>query len=97
MLPEIFVICFIMLHQIKLHLLGLYYTTEEDIETIKDGQERLLAEGDLDEVKRKKVFNTNMAMQIYFNPRSLQHEENQANLLKELRERDEEPEEENNS
>jgi hypothetical protein len=37
MLPEIFIICLIMLNEIKLNLLGLYYQNEQDLETINDG------------------------------------------------------------
>jgi hypothetical protein len=46
MLPEILIISFIMLNEIYLNLVGLYYFTEQDVETIGDGRERLIAEGD---------------------------------------------------
>jgi hypothetical protein len=34
MSPEILIICFIMLNEIKLKLMGLFYTIEKDIETV---------------------------------------------------------------
>jgi len=34
MLPEIMIICFIMLNEIYLNLVGLYYQTEQDIESV---------------------------------------------------------------
>ena len=46
MLPEIMIISFIMLNEIYLNLVGLYYVNEQDVETITDGRERLIAEGD---------------------------------------------------
>jgi hypothetical protein len=46
MIPEIMIISFIMLNEIYLNLVGLYYVNEQDVETITDGRERLIAEGD---------------------------------------------------
>ena len=37
MLPEILIIVFIMLNEIHLKLIGLYYMIEQDIETVNDG------------------------------------------------------------
>jgi hypothetical protein len=37
MMPELLIISFIMLNEIKLKLLGLYYEIEEDIESVLDG------------------------------------------------------------
>jgi hypothetical protein len=37
MSPEVLIIAFIMLNEIQLRLLGLYYEIEADIETIEDG------------------------------------------------------------
>jgi len=50
MLPEIGILCFLMLHEIKLQLIGLYDKNEEDVETVLDGIERNLQKGDEDAV-----------------------------------------------
>jgi hypothetical protein len=42
MLPEILILCFLMLHEIKLQLLGLWYQIEEEVEPVLDGIERNL-------------------------------------------------------
>ena len=46
MLPEIGILCFLMLHEIKLQLIGLYDRNEEDVEPVMDGIERNLHKGD---------------------------------------------------
>lgn len=55
MMPEVLIICFIMLHEIRLRLLGLYYEIEEDIESVPEGRERNLEKGDEERVRRKKL------------------------------------------
>lgn len=40
MSPEVFIIAFIMLNEIHLKLIGLYYEIEQDIETVEDGIQR---------------------------------------------------------
>ena len=55
MLPEILIICFIMLNEIHLKLIGLFYDIEQDIETINDGIQRNIEEGDEEKVKQKKI------------------------------------------
>ena len=42
MMPEIAILCLLMLHEIKLQLIGLYDQKEEDVENIVDGIERNL-------------------------------------------------------
>lgn len=42
MLPEFGILCLLMLHEIKLQLIGLYEKNEEDVETVLDGIERNL-------------------------------------------------------
>jgi hypothetical protein len=37
MLPEILIMTFIMLNEIHLKLIGLYYEIEDDIETVTEG------------------------------------------------------------
>jgi len=42
MLPEVMILCFLMLHEIKLQLIGLHDRTEEDVEPVLDAIERNL-------------------------------------------------------
>jgi hypothetical protein len=66
MLPEILIICFIMLNEIHLKLIGLYYDIEQDIETINDGIQRNIEQGDEEKVKQKKIQRANMQMSKYY-------------------------------
>ena len=51
MLPEILIIVFLMLNQVKLRLIGLYYQTGEDIESIGIAIQRNLEHGDEEKVR----------------------------------------------
>lgn len=66
MLPEIMILCFLMLHEIKLQLIGLYDRKEEDVEPVLDAIERNLLKGDEEAVKAKKIETQNMCMTRYF-------------------------------
>lgn len=66
MLPEIWILTFLMLNDIQLRLLGLYYNTEKDIETVQDGIERNIESGDFEKVKKKKILSANMCLANYF-------------------------------
>ena len=55
MIPEILIITFIMLNEIKLKLSGLYYQIEQDIETVTDGIQRSREKGDAEKVQQKKI------------------------------------------
>lgn len=66
MLPEVLIICFIMLNEIKLRLLGLYYDIEEDVESVLDGIDRNLEKGDEERVRQKKLQSSNMCMKAHF-------------------------------
>ena len=55
MMPEIFIICFIMLNEIKLKLLGLYYENEMEVETIQEGIQRNMEKGDEEVLEQKKI------------------------------------------
>lgn len=46
MMPEILIISFIMLNEIKLKLLGLYYENEMEVESIQEGIQRNIVKGD---------------------------------------------------
>jgi len=66
MMPEILIICFIMLNEIKLKLLGLYFQTEQEIEGVVEGIDRNIEKGDEEKVKMKKLQSSNMLMSVYF-------------------------------
>ena len=68
MSPEVLIIAFIMLNDIQLRLLGLYYYIEEDIETIEDGIQRNIERGDAGRVAEKKVIRANMLLSRLFLP-----------------------------
>jgi hypothetical protein len=61
-LPEVMIICFIVLNEIKLKLLGLYYKREDDIETVFEGIQRFLEKGDEEKIESKKIQASNMFM-----------------------------------
>jgi len=66
LLPEILIVTFIMLNQIKLRLIGLYNHIEEDIENIDDGIQRYISQGDIQKVQEDKIKRTHMDMDKYF-------------------------------
>jgi len=66
MVPEILILCGIMLHEIKLQLLGLYEEIEDEIEPVLDGIERNVQKGDEEAVKRKRIEVQNMQLCRYF-------------------------------
>jgi len=68
MMPEILIMCFIMLNEIKLKLLGLFFEIEQDIESVMEGIDRNMEKGDEEKVKFKKLQASNMCMDIYFTP-----------------------------
>jgi len=65
-LPELLIICLIMLNEIKLKLLGLYWETELEIETVNQGIQRTLARGDEEEVERKRKEDSNMNLNRFY-------------------------------
>lgn len=73
MLPEVMILCFLMLHEIKLQLIGLHDRTEEDVEPVLDAIERNLQKGDEEAVKARKVELQNMCMARYFESAQEQH------------------------
>jgi hypothetical protein len=66
MMPEILIMCFIMLNEIKLKLLGLYFQTENEIESIQEAIQRNIENGDEEKVKQKKDERNNMCMSRFF-------------------------------
>lgn len=66
MMPEILILCFIMLNEIKLKLLGLYYENEMEVETIQEGIQRNMEKGDEEVLEQKKIKAANMCMSQYF-------------------------------
>ena len=69
MMPEILIITFIMLNEIKLKLLGLYYENEMEIESILEGIQRNIVKGDEQAIQERKIKNSNMCMAAYFESR----------------------------
>lgn len=74
MMPEILILCFIMLNEIKLKLIGLYYVRECDIETITEGIQRNIEKGDEEKMNQIKIESANMCLNRYFESKTLQHE-----------------------
>lgn len=66
MSPEILIICFIMLNEIKLKLLGLYHNIEQEIESVTQGIERTRYNGDEEAIKNANIMLSNMGMARYF-------------------------------
>lgn len=66
MAPEVMILSFLMLHEIKMQLIGLYDRSEEDVEPVLDAIERNIQKGDEEAVKARKVELQNMCMARYF-------------------------------
>lgn len=64
--PELLIVCFIMLNEIKLKLLGLYWTSELDVETVNEGILRTMCKGNEEEVERRKQDESSMDLDKYF-------------------------------
>lgn len=66
MMPEIFIACLLMVNEIQLRMLGLYYSREDDIENITDGIQRSLQQGDIEAVRQNKIEKANMKYAINY-------------------------------
>ena len=66
MMPEILIIFFIMLNEIKLKLLGLFEENEIEVESILEGIQRNIANGDEEAVQIKKQEQSFMCLERYF-------------------------------
>jgi hypothetical protein len=55
MLPEILICVFIMLNEIHLKLIGLYYQVENELEPIQDGIQRTMQKGDTEALSEFKI------------------------------------------
>jgi len=55
-----------MLNEIKLKLLGLYWTSELDVETVNEGILRTMCKGNEEEVERRKQDESSMDLDKYF-------------------------------
>ena len=62
MSPEVLIIIFIMLNEIHLKLIGLYYEIEQDVETVEDGIQRNIAQGNAELVAQNKKMRANMEL-----------------------------------
>jgi len=82
MMPEILIISFIMLNEIKLKLLGLYYENEMEVESIQEGIQRNIVKGDEEAMEERKIKASNMCMNAYFESRDDQQaRKNEMNQL----------------
>ena len=86
MLPEILIMTFIMLNEIHLKLIGLYYKIEDDIETVTEGIQRFIERGDEEKLEQKKLAAANMQMSKYFVPKEIQQKSLKIELEEENRE-----------
>lgn len=89
LLPEMMIITFVMLNQIQLRLLGLYYDIEEDFESVKDAFQRYVSQGDLNEVNEEKKKRTYMYLDKFFisnydQQKQLEHELEEEEIQKKL-------------
>lgn len=66
MVPEILIVVLLMLNNISLRLNGLYYDSEENIETIQEGIQRNIVKGDQEKINQKKIMKMNMNMEVLF-------------------------------
>lgn len=66
LVPEIMILIFIMLNQMKLRLLGLNEQFEEDFESVNDAVKRYIYQGDTTKVLDDKIKRTHMDMAKYF-------------------------------
>jgi len=65
-IPELLIITLIMLNEIKLKLLGLYWQTELEVESVNEGIQRTICRGDEEEVDRKRKEDANMDLQRFY-------------------------------
>ena len=84
MLPEMFIISFIMFNEIMLRLNGVYEKHEGIFETIYDGIERWKASGDEEKIRQAQERASNMDMAKYF-----KSYEEQMELIKQIENLDE--------
>ena len=73
MLPELFIVFFITLNEIKLNMLGLFYQIEEDIEILPDAFTRTI-KGQSEMIDEFKDIRNNMAMRNLFLTRDEQEQ-----------------------
>jgi len=66
MSPEIIIICFIMLNEIKLKLIGLFDKIEQEHESISQGIDRTRYNGDKEAIENANIMSANMGMARYF-------------------------------
>ena len=55
-----------MLNEIKLKLQGMYWANENQIETVHEGIQRNLCNGNEDEIQKRKSEKANMCMSVFF-------------------------------
>ena len=65
-LPEICILCLLMVNSIYLRMLGLRNQSEEEIEDIIDGIHRTIECGNIGKVKEKQMLDCNMTLNLQF-------------------------------
>lgn len=75
MLPEIAILTFLMMNEIYLRMIGLFFETENEIESILDGLKRNIERGDVEIVQQHKEQRMNMNMYLIFAPKEEQKED----------------------
>lgn len=66
MIPEILILTFLMLNDVYLRMIGLFFQTEIEIENILDGLQRNIECGDIEKVEQEKDARLNMNMEERF-------------------------------
>ena len=88
MAPEMLIIAYIMLNEIKLKLCGLYFQTEEELESISEAIQRNMEKGDEERLRQLKAETANMCMSKHFESTHKQlklHEEYEDFVKNEIR------------
>lgn len=73
MMPEVLIVSFIMLNEIKLKLCGLYFQAEDELENINEAINRFKMKGDEELIKQNKQELANMCLSRYFATVEEQH------------------------
>ena len=70
-LPEVAILCFLMINSIYLRLIGYKNKSELDIENVMEGIDRVLERGDTKKVQEMKIMSYNMNLYHYFESNKL--------------------------
>ena len=68
-IPEVVILCLLMVNSIYLRLIGYKRLSELDIEDVTEGIERVIEKGDLEKVIINKILSYNFNLNHYFESR----------------------------